>query len=300
MQAANCLWSLPFLCKVCDDMWNFVKWTKNEKYQEEAARVINKVFTACINDRGTNDGQSRKWGTYRIAGILFRIYFHLKQLNLCTNMLRTINAAELPPIDAFPKSHICTYKFYSGRFHFLNEKFDLAEADLSFALQLCPPNSHKNKRSILIFLIPTRLIMNISRPSKALLGKYGLPPFYNSALDAMKEGNDVKYMQLLQDNMQMLVLHGTYQIFERIHIVCYRNIIRKMYLALQNTKIHIYSIHKLLTSLGMVIDEDETEAIIVHLISSGFIRAYISKEHGIIVLSAKDPFPRMLNLLQLV
>jgi hypothetical protein len=44
------------------------------KRLEEAANVISKSFTYCITDRGVLP-TSKKFGTYCMIGILFRIYF---------------------------------------------------------------------------------------------------------------------------------------------------------------------------------------------------------------------------------
>lgn len=46
-------------------------------------------------------------------------------MGLTKNLLRAINAQshELPPLDAFPKSHIVTFKYYLGVIHFLDEQY---------------------------------------------------------------------------------------------------------------------------------------------------------------------------------
>lgn len=44
------------------------------KRLEDAANVISKSFTYCITDRGVL-ATSKKYGTYCMIGILFRIYF---------------------------------------------------------------------------------------------------------------------------------------------------------------------------------------------------------------------------------
>lgn len=41
---------------------------------EEAARIINRMFTLCLSDRAALE-ESRKWGIYYMTNLLFRIYF---------------------------------------------------------------------------------------------------------------------------------------------------------------------------------------------------------------------------------
>jgi hypothetical protein len=53
---------------------------------------------------------------------------NLSQINsvgLTKNLLRAIKAQshELPPLEAFPKSHIVTFEYYLGVIHFLDEQY---------------------------------------------------------------------------------------------------------------------------------------------------------------------------------
>lgn len=41
---------------------------------EEAARIINRMFTLCLSDRAALE-ESRKWGIYNMTNLLFKIYF---------------------------------------------------------------------------------------------------------------------------------------------------------------------------------------------------------------------------------
>lgn len=66
---------------------------------------------------------SRKWGTYYIIGILFKIYFKINKFSLSKNVLRAIEVSEMPPLECFPKSHVVTYKYYLGVSAFLNEEY---------------------------------------------------------------------------------------------------------------------------------------------------------------------------------
>lgn len=70
----------------------------------------------------------------------------LKTLNLARNLMRAIDAAaELPPLERFPKAHMVAYRYYVGLYHFWNEQYDVAEGHLMFAFQHCHRDARKNK-----------------------------------------------------------------------------------------------------------------------------------------------------------
>jgi hypothetical protein len=73
----------------------------------------------------------------------------------------------MPPIEAFPKSHIVTFKYYVGVIFFLDESYEKArnkvicverdaniiltvqaEENLTHAWRLCHRNSIRNKESV--------------------------------------------------------------------------------------------------------------------------------------------------------
>lgn len=63
----------------------------------------------------------------------------LNSVGLSKNMLRALEAssADLPGLDAFPKSHIITFKYYVGVIHFLDENYREVSFQPSPACHLC-------------------------------------------------------------------------------------------------------------------------------------------------------------------
>lgn len=49
----------------------------------------------------------------------------INSVGLTKNLIRAIKAQsdDLPPLDAFPKSHIVTFEYYLGVIHFLDENY---------------------------------------------------------------------------------------------------------------------------------------------------------------------------------
>jgi len=152
---------------------------KNEKL-EDCARQLNRIFQLCLSDRSvilesnkvafTDElrradlEESRKWGIYNIINLLFKTYFKLNSISLSKNILNAIRAykGDMPTLDAFPKAHQVTFKYYVGVILFLEENYvevrfsfpsnhnpflivPQAEQNLTEAWQLCHKESTRNK-----------------------------------------------------------------------------------------------------------------------------------------------------------
>lgn len=68
---------------------------------------------------------SRKWGIYHVANLLFKTYFKLNSAPLSNNILKSLSAGrgDMPPLSKFPKSQQVTYKYYEGVLRFLEEDY---------------------------------------------------------------------------------------------------------------------------------------------------------------------------------
>ena len=102
---------------------------------ENAARTMNKAFSLCAVDRSSQLKDSRKWGVYNIVNLLFKTYFQLGSINLCTNILKSLQNADLPELKLYPKSQQVTFKYYCGVLSFYNEQFDDSLQELEFAFR---------------------------------------------------------------------------------------------------------------------------------------------------------------------
>ncbi|KAE8219293.1 hypothetical protein CF319_g6985 [Tilletia indica] len=111
--------------------------TASARTSSHRRRQFNKAFAACVADRASPIEHSRKWATYEVVGHIFRIYFRLKTSHLCKNIIRALNAADIPPPSAFPRAHQVTFKYYIGVLAFQGEDYAKAEEELSWALNNC-------------------------------------------------------------------------------------------------------------------------------------------------------------------
>ena len=165
----------------------------------------------------------------------------------------------MPPLSAFPKSHICTYHYYHGVLLFLKEDYPKAESHLVSALDLCPRTGSpaslssdatmaedaavtKNRRLILTYLIPTRLITsrkvpsfpspNSSHTSEADYSN----PFNDTHLIrlfrplclALRSGDLRAYDAALLAGEFEFIKRRIYLTLERAREICERNLLRKV------------------------------------------------------------------------
>ncbi|KAG0276388.1 COP9 signalosome (CSN) subunit [Linnemannia exigua] len=263
---------------------------------EDCARAINKAFSICITDRSPLN-ISRKWGTYNIIGILFRTYFKLKSHNLCKNILRAVKAADLPELEQFPMAHQVTIRYYTGVLSFFNDDFKKAESDLQFAFDHIPPKFHHNRRLVLHYLIPTRLLHG-SLPSSRLLEEFSeLSILYRPLALAIKTGNVQLFDEALSMGGSRLIGLGTYLTVERSRGVAVRVLFKKVFLLSdKSNKLNIEQFQRALAFAGVHIDEEEVECMLANMIYKGYIRGYLSHEKKVLVLSQKDPFPGLESL----
>ncbi|KAI9307299.1 hypothetical protein BJ944DRAFT_24838 [Cunninghamella echinulata] len=300
-------WCLPVLYKINKNLRALAAKVDEEalhksegqrKKLEEAANVISKSFTYCITDRGPMNG-SKKFGTYFMIGLLFRIYFQLKQQNLCKNVLRALKAADMPPIERFPKSDRVTFRYYLGRLYFLGEDYAKAETELHLAFCECNNRQQKNKELILQTLLPVRLIRGIL-PSEALLKSHPKTnQIYGDISRAIKLGNVKAFNEALTKSESTLIRQGTYFAVEKAQSIAMRQLFRKVYQVLdKSTRISVPTFKTALEFVGLEVDMEETEWMLANMIYKGYIKGYLSHEKLTLVLSNVNPFPNLSSIVQ--
>ena len=204
---------------------------KNEKL-EQAAWVINRMFTICLSDRSELH-ESRKWAIYSSTNLLFKTYFKLNSISLTKNVIRALGAArdDLPPLEMFPKSHRCTFKYYRGVIDFLQENYTEAEANLSEALALCHKSALRNREQILTYLIPTHVLIKEQLPDPSLLAPHPtLSKMLTPLFTAIRSGSLLAFDQALSAAEPDLVHRRIYLTLERTRDICMRNLFRKVFL----------------------------------------------------------------------
>ncbi|KAI8089894.1 uncharacterized protein BX664DRAFT_334166 [Halteromyces radiatus] len=300
-------WCLPVLYVINNDLRILATKVDNDtletnegkrKKLEEAANIISKSFTYCITDRSVTK-TSKKFGTYFMIGLLFRIYFKLKQQNLCKNILRALKATDMPSIEDFPKSDRVTFRYYLGRLYFLGEDYAKAENELDLAFRECMKSQRKNKELILQTLLPVRLIRGVL-PSRALLEQYPKTnQVYGDIAKAIKCGNVKAFNEALVRSETTLIRQGTYFAVEKAQSIAMRQLFRKVYQVMGNSsRLAIPKFKAALELVGLEVDMEETEWMLANMIYKGYIKGYLSHEKLFLVLSKGDPFPNISSISQ--
>ncbi|KAJ1900630.1 COP9 signalosome (CSN) subunit [Kickxella alabastrina] len=259
---------------------------------EEATRAINQGFSMCMTDREPVLNQSRKWGTYHMANLLFGLYLRLHAYNLCVSMIRAIRASELPPLEAFPMSDQVTFRFYRGMLSFRSEKYHAAKEDLLFALEHCHRSAYSNKTRILIYLAPM-LMMEGRMPHSRILRRYPvIKALYGDIAQAAKAGNIGRFAALMAEKEQQLMDLGVFLAVEHVHKIAVRQLLYKVYLIDgKPSRISFERFAQGFTAAGLPMDVAGVECVLVDMVFVGYIKGYLAHEHGMAVLSKQVPFP---------
>jgi hypothetical protein len=270
----------------------------------DAAGVLQKSFRIVVNDRAPIE-QSKKWGGLHVINNLFKIYFRLNNLRLCQNLIRAVEGPGFPKgLDgqvvsgrSFPIAQLVTYHYFVGRLSLLNSQFARAERQLTFAFERCPSAAPKNKRLILRYLVPVRLVLGVFA-SPALLEKHDLP-YFSQLCRAVHRGDLRTFERELDTHQQLFIRHGSYLLVERAKTIAYRNFFKRVHALFPagTTKLDIQMFRRCLSATGVSMDADEVECVLANLIYKGYVKGYLSHQHSKLVVSKDKAFPPLRDVI---
>lgn len=266
--------------------------TKN-KHCNSTIAILQKYFQKMIIARA-DLSVSKKMGCLFVVVQLFKIYFTINNLRLCNNLVNTVNSKNFPPLHMFPRSETVSYNYYVGRLKVFEESYKAAETALDYSLSHCHRTQRANKRRVLQFLIPVKLLLG-KLPKGALLEKYGLFQF-SSLVDSIRTGNLKEFNEALVQHQDFFIKKGIFLLLEKMKLYVYRNLfnrVRKIWEAAEPEKGHMLPIEVLQKALvinGIEMDGDELECIIANLIYDGYIKGYIAHKRCV-VLKKGGSFP---------
>ena len=293
-------WMLPLMNSTCLDLRMFALAADQELARqgkskpgetlEKTAETLMACFRVCAADTRAGEEYTKRWGLMYLVNQFFKIYFKINKLNLCKPMIRAIESLSFK--DQYPLSQLVTYKYYTGRKSMYESDFKTADSALTFAFERCFRRNTKNKRRILIYLIPVKILIGYL-PKEKLLKKYNLPEFID-IVRGVKTGNIRKLRDAFIRHERFFIGAGIYLILEKLQAIALRNLFKKIFLIKNNHQIDIAVFHQALKWMRMEdIDMLETECILANMIYDNKIKGYISHEHQKVVLSKKDPFPSL-------
>ncbi|NP_001089237.1 PCI domain-containing protein 2 [Xenopus laevis] len=291
-------WALPIMYSITLDLRIFANNADQQLVKkgkgkvgdmlEKAAEILMSCFRVCASDTRAAFEDSKKWGMLFLVNQLFKIYFKISKLHLCKPLIRAIDSSNFK--EEYTMAQRVTFKYYVGRKSMFDSDFKKAEEYLSFAFEHCHRSSQKNKRMILIYLLPVKMLLG-HMPTIHLLKKYDLMQFAE-VTKAVSEGNLLLLTEALTKHETFFIRCGIFLILEKLKIISYRNLFKKVYLLL---KTHQLSLDAFLVALKFMevgdVDIDEVQCIIANLIYMGHIKGYISHQHQKLVVSKQNPFP---------
>ncbi|XP_062540018.1 PCI domain-containing protein 2 homolog isoform X2 [Armigeres subalbatus] len=267
-------WFLPVMYTVAIDLRRLAvkceqqqKSSKPGEILEKAAECLMSCFRVCAADNRSLDPDTKRLGMLNLVNQLFKESFSLAQR--------------------------ITYKYFAGRKAMFDSEYKNADEYLSFAFERCPRKFTKNKRLILTYLVPVKMLLGYM-PRKEILERYNMLQFYELTV-ALKEGNVRRFDEVIQKHEAFFINAGIYLIVEKLKILAYRNLFKKVYIILQT---HQIDLNAFLTALQWVGEDeltmDETHCIVANLIYEGRIKGYISHQHNKLVVSKQNPFPNVI------
>lgn len=271
----------------------FVTAQSNGKILEKAAESLLACFRVCAADNRSSDNDTKKIGMLNIVNQLLKVYFRINKLHLCKPIIRAIDSS--PFKDMFPLAQQITYRYFVGRKAMFDSDYKSADEFLSFAFKNCHKQSNRNKRLILTYLVPVKMLLGFM-PAVHLLEKYDLMQFWD-LVSAVKKGDLRGIDEVMENHEGFFIKAGIYLIVEKLKITAYRNLFRKVYLIEKNHQIDIQCLQAALQVMGQTdVDSDETQCIVANLIYDGKIKGYISYQHKKLVVSKANPFPPLSSL----
>lgn len=290
-------WLLPALFKLCFNL-RVVALNENKEMLkkgiqsdklEDTARILLKGFSTTY-DRQSPELTKRK-GTLCVINHLFKVYFRINNIRRCVDLIKNVETPGFLPLKKFPVSHVVTYRFFVGRVEMFESRYDTALNHLTFAYEKCPPKFFRNKRLILLYLVPVNLSFG-KFPSSKLLEKYKLGPLI-PLCRSIKLGDLKSFNKSLKFHADWLIHKGIFLILEKLKLITYRNLFRKIVNTLNTTQVKLSYFVEILQWLGEDTDTAEVECILANLIYSRKIKGYISHSKSCLVVSVKDAFPKL-------
>lgn len=300
-QEKDIIWCLPAINVLCIQLRYYSQLHSTSSLMA-TQELLRSYLQRMIVDR-SDIKSSKKLGCIMIINQLFKIYFFINNLRLCTNLINLVK--NLPSLDYYPISHQVTYQFYLGRLCVFEENYNKAELCLTFAFNNCHIDYTHNKQQILHFLIPIKLLHG-QYPTPQLLEQYNLQTQFQKLIHSLINGDISIFISELNNNRQLYIKMGIYLLVEKLRYLLYRNIIRRIYIihskqlltditSEYSTPPHQLPLQLLLcgvhiSSPDTTMTFNELECIIANLIHYGYIRGYIAHKR-FVVLSKTMPFP---------
>ncbi|KAF7457225.1 PCI domain-containing protein [Cryptosporidium felis] len=305
--AFPCEWVVPILSSTCILISRIgiradTKLSSNDLYDDETEDYQNKYQISVLNSirqqigkfRGDDDRQA---GYVILMTESIKSCMQLRNMQMASTFLKHIESFSINS-SKVPKGQMVLFCYFLGKLFMQQDRFFLAEEQLTWAFGNCGEKKAKLKRNILECLIPVKLRLGLI-PNISLLKKYGLK-HYIEISRAVLQGNIIDFDAAIEKYSEILIHHGTILCVERVKFILYRNLMRRIRdWCCGNLKADPNKLSFSIFDAGFkwqsddLFDQQEMACICANLIKLGYIKGYISWEHQVLVFSVNDPFPKL-------
>ena len=289
-------WGLPLMSVIIKDLYHLGLKAGGKSGENTVSKLdicadmLMAVFRVCAGDSRTSLEYTKRWGMMTIINLLFKCYFRTNKLHLCKPLIRTIESSNIK--DEYTIADRVTYNYFVGKKYMYENEFKGANKCLSFAFENCHKHSVRNKRRILIYLIPVKVSLG-NMPKLELLRKYNLSEF-EGIVTSVKHGDIRTLNATIEKYSSFFIEEGIYLVLEKLKVIALRNLFKKIYMIINLHQLDVSLFQCALNYLGMEdVDCDETECILANMIADGYIKGYLSEQHKKMVVSKVNAFPKL-------
>lgn len=284
--------SLPGLKALCRNLLVLSGRMSGGRAGQQALKACQeellKVYRVTIQRRGNAQG-----AVLAVCAMLCSIYFRLSTFSSMRSLFAAVdNNRILEAVESSKADEVC-YKFYCGRFHMFEDNFGTAERYLSEAFSRCDARAPRNKRRILTYLLPIRILQG-RLPRPGLLEKYGLG-HYKGICEGVRSGDLRAFERCLVANQRLFIKQGTFLVLERTRRLVYRTLFKRVHAVAgagpTRSRVPLAAFERAMAWLGGEGDPEQVECILANLIHKGYVKGYVAHAQRLLVVAKTDPFP---------
>jgi hypothetical protein len=260
----------------------------------EVITTITKGWTLAVKDRApVSESYSKKLIVLALSNILFKIYFALNSLSLCSKLIDIIEGPTcrgmMDEIELLPVCDVVMFKYYHGRLMMFEDKYENARALLRMALRYCPKSFVKNRQRILSSLIPVEMCLGVF-PSRYVATQYGFTEMVDLAT-AARQGDFQSFDAIMSQHQISFIKVGIYLVLEQVRAIVVRNFFKRVCFVLENTRVSLETVEVAYRYFDPEGNLDLIECLLANLIFQGKVKGYMSHQKRMLILSKTDPFP---------
>lgn len=282
-------WSIPLLVRLCEDARviareadrQLVKGSLKPRFIDEVTHLLQRALSIVRDDRRSEADGSKTLATLTVLNQLLKIYFYANDFNPCLSIADSVRNNELA-FQNFPIEQRVVFKFYEGRLAFYNNHYSEAIEAFSFAMAHIPPSDIVQRRRVLLFMIPAK-IMTGSLPSNNTLQVFQMH-WFQPIVQSIRSGDIGMFDSTLRKNTAFFIRSGIYLTVQKMVRLVYRALIRKLMVMVGSNRIMLQYVIAGFKAAETSTDLPQVTCTLDNLIHQGIIDGYIAPKLGVLVI----------------